>query len=753
MHPRRPQPAPEVSSVASVAVLAPVAGCFDYAVPPDTTVVRGDRVCVPFGSGTRTGVIVDVSPVAVSAMQGRPLKALTAVLAPSPCLPESLLRLIEWAAGYYLHPMGEAFAAALPAALRRPQDAALQAAFAWRLCPAGIEAVSEARGVRQRVLMTRLGRGLLPETELADFDFDARSALRRMRERGWVERVPCDTACALSASVTAGHASGVSSAVLREGQVSAVESIVDRGPGFHVTLLEGVTGSGKTEVYLALLDRILAQGRQGLVLVPEIGLAHSLTERFAARFGAAFTCYHSGLSEGARLAAWEAARRGEVAVVLGTRSAVWLPLPRLGLVVVDEEHDESFKQSEGFRYSGRDTAIVRAQNDNIPIVLGSATPALETLANVRRGRYGHVRLTERAIAARPNEVLLVDLRAERPASGIGTRLQTAIAETLARGEQTLIFVNRRGFAPTVLCQNCGKPIECRHCTAPMVYYRRHNRMHCHHCNATRALAPACDCAEAFEPVFLGAGTERVVEHLRERFPEARIERIDRDVVRSTRRRDQVFRDLREGHIDIAVGTRMIAKGHHFPKVTLVGVVDADSRLFSADFRSPERLAQGLEQVAGRAGRASLPGRVLVQTRNPDHPLFLQLFSAGYSAVADTLLARREATGLPPFSMLILVRADGRSEADALGFLGRVAEALERAFPVSPGMPQRTLLATGPFPAPLARKAGTHRAQLLLEMPRGGPLRARLTRVEASIRDVKVPRGVRWSVDVDPIEMG
>ena len=763
------------ASVARVAVLAPVPTAFDYAIPENLSLHRGDRVAVPFGPRVRTAVVLKVLGALESTETQRTLKEIVALLAPAPCLPETLLGLLEWAARYYLCPLGEALATALPAAMRRPENAPLPTHQVWRLAAfdgsqedGNDESKSQGKsqgksnsngkksdqaprpkGPRQVALMARLAEGPLSEHALDEFDFDARAALRRLTERGWVVREHVSDSAA-PRTATRPEPDGPRPE-LRPEQASAVEAISQDFGRFRVTLLEGVTGSGKTEVYLALLEACVQAGGQGLVLVPEIGLAHTLAERFRERFGPLFACYHSGLGESERLRTWHAVANGQLRVVLGTRSAVWLPCAELGLLVVDEEHDESFKQSDGFRYSGRDIAIARGQRGGIPVVLGSATPACETLANVERGRFAHVRLTERALASQPNAIELVDLRAERPEHGVGVRLQAAIAETLERGEQALIFVNRRGFAPTVLCRSCGTPIECRDCAAPMVYYRRQNRMQCHHCGATRALKAPCSCAEAFEPVSLGAGTERVYDYLVASFPDANVARIDRDVVRSSQRREDVFKALASGRIHIAVGTRMIAKGHHFPGVTLVGVIDADARLFSTDFRAPERLAQGLEQVAGRAGRESRPGRVLVQTRNPEHPLFNELFSAGYPAAVRSIMLRRREARLPPYSMLVLVRADAPEEVEAMRFLAQVEAGLAQAFPLIEGASE--LHALGPFPAPLVRKAGTYRAQLLIEVSREAGLLQRLAGIETCVRAVKARRALRWAIDVDPQEMG
>lgn len=733
-------PAAEVSRrIARVAVFAPLRQTFDYLIPADMAEpVPGTRVTVPFGRRTRTGIVVELADTS----PGRTLKPLAAVLRPDPCLPPRLVDLARWAARYYQHPIGEVLAAALPKALRGSAEPSDARAREWRLDAAFApeEIVAAARGGRQREVLARLAEGPLGEDEVADFDFDARAVLKRLTERGVVVAGVSEDARAEA------PAAGLA---LSEDQSRAVADIEAAGRGFAVTLLEGVTGSGKTEVYLELAARVVAGGGQVLVLVPEIGLTHALIGRFRARFRSRVVVYHSGLTDAQRQRHWTFARDGRLDVVLGTRSALWLPLPALGLVIIDEEHDESFKQQEGFRYSGRDTAVKRAALQDVPVVLGSATPSLETLANVTRGRYRHALLPTRAGGAAVPKVELVDVRAQRLVDGLGTRLEQALGATLERGEQALLFVNRRGFAPTVLCGVCGTVIECRRCSAPLVHHLRPERMLCHHCGFTAPLAAPCDCGEAFEPVFLGAGTERVHETVAARFPDHVVARVDRDTVASESRRAAVLSDLEHGRIDIAVGTRMIAKGHHFPKVTLVGIVDADGRLFSADFRAPERLAQTIVQVAGRAGRADLPGRVMIQTRNPDHPLFSTLLADGYRVAAERMLAARAAARLPPFTTFVLVRADARDESAASTFLARAARAIETAFAGAAG----AVSVAGPFSAPLARKAGYYRAQLWLELERGAGLLARLDAVTAAIVALGPSRQVRWSVDVDPIEMG
>ncbi len=528
-------------------------------------------------------------------------------------------------------------------------------------------------------------------------------------------------------------------------QRSAVDLIRSGIGRFHPVLLQGVTGSGKTEVYLHAIAETLAAGRQALFLVPEIGLTPQLESQVRGRFpGASIVAAHSHLGEGERAGAWLAARTGAAQVVLGTRLAVLLPFHDLGLIVVDEEHDPSYKQQEGLRYSGRDVAVRRAQDLDIPIVLGSATPSLESFENARRGRYARATLGGRAGegAALPT-IRTVDTRADRPREGLTYALATALRTRLARHEQSLVFLNRRGFSPVLHCRGCAWHSTCARCSANLVLHARASELRCHHCGRSERVPPVCPKCGSSDLAPVGHGTQRVEEALRAALPDARIARVDRD---STARRGALARvldEVRQGEIDLLVGTQMLAKGHDYPRLTLVGVLDADSALFSADFRACERLFSLLVQVSGRSGRAELPGEVLIQTDFPSHPLYAAVAAQDYERFATEALEERRIAGLPPFAHLALLRAESKRPGEARAFLDSAAtlgralgDKVEIFDPVAP---------------PLERKAGFERSQLMVRAASRAVLQPFLARWKAGLAE-RDNRRVRWSLDVDPQEL-
>ena len=526
-------------------------------------------------------------------------------------------------------------------------------------------------------------------------------------------------------------------------QAQAIGRISAALGAFRTFLLHGITGSGKTEVYLRLIAEVLATGRQALALVPEIGLTPQLEARFREAFPEArIAVLHSALEDTARTHAWLDAARGDAQIVLGTRLAVLTPLPRLGLVVVDEEHDASFKQQEGLRYSGRDAAVQRAKLAGCPIVLGTATPSLETWFNCRAGRYELLALPERAVpGAKLPIVRTVDLRTESAEHGLAKPVLDAIRARMARGEQSLVFINRRGYAPVLSCEACGWAAGCGRCSAHLVLHSTDRRLRCHHCGAEQAIPRACPTCGNVDLRPLGRGTQRIEETLAGLFPEARIVRIDRD---SARRRGALARTLEgigRGEGDILVGTQLLAKGHDFPNLTLVSVLNADSALLSTDYRSAERLFATLAQVGGRSGRREQPGEVLVQTRYPGHPMFQALVRHDYAGFAESQLAERESAGFPPFVHEAALRAEAAKLESAMAFLRTAARLIE--VPAS-------VQVYDPVPHVITRRAGMERAQLVLQSASRPALQEFLREWSAAL-PASAARGVRWHLDVDPIE--
>lgn len=532
---------------------------------------------------------------------------------------------------------------------------------------------------------------------------------------------------------------------LNPAQQQAVTTILQRGDQFHCFLLDGVTGSGKTEVYLAVLQQVLATGKQALVLVPEIGLTPQTIARFAASLPYSMAVLHSNLTENERLQTWLDAKNGAVKLIIGTRSAVFTEFANLGVIVVDEEHDLSYKQQDNFRYSARDLAIRRAQLLNVPIILGSATPSLESLQNALSERYQLLNLPERAGGAIPPQFQLVDLRGQQLASGLAPTTLTAMRQHLEREQQVLLFLNRRGFATVLLCHECGWTANCPRCDTPFTLHDATQRLQCHHCAKQQRIPEHCPECKHTQLLPLGVGTERLETHLTKLLPDIEIIRIDRDTTRRKNSLEQKLETVTDGKKQILIGTQMLAKGHHFPNVTLVVVLNADNGLFSTDFRAAERIGQLLIQVAGRAGRATQPGKVLIQTYQPDHPLLNTLIDDGYNAFAQQLLIERQAAQLPPFAFLALLRAESTEATAPERFLLEVKQwCLEQN--------NSTIKILGPIAAPMPKRAGKHRAQLLLQTGHRTALQTLLATLRQHLETLKTARQVRWSLDIDPQEL-
>lgn len=725
-----------------VAVPSPLYRNFDYLPPADTdpaALQPGVRLKVPFGRRELVGVLLEVA--ADPQVAATKLKAARKLLDSGPAIPADMMALACWAADYYRHPIGEVMQTLLPVLLRQGKAAVAARERVWRLSAAGRSADPARfdRAPRQRNLFGLLQRHAegLNAAELAETLPGYTTALKALLKRGWVEQAAREAIAAPPAPRPA--------AALNSAQEQAAAEITAALGTYRSFLLDGVTGSGKTEVYMAAIAAAVARGQQALVLLPEINLTPQTLARFRARFGQV-AAFHSGLNETERLAAWLAARDGKAQVVVGTRSAVWLPLQRPGLFVVDEEHDASFKQQEGFRYSARDLAVVRAQRARVPVVLGSATPSLESLYNCTQGRYTPLSLPERAGSARHPDMRLLDIRTRPLTEGLSDLMLDAVRRHLDADGQVLLFLNRRGYAPTFLCHDCGSTEQCRRCDARMTLHGRH-RLVCHHCGAERPAPVRCGQCGSTAFGAVGHGTERIEQALAALFPDAGVARVDRDSTRRKGSMERLLEDVQHGRRRLLVGTQMLAKGHDFPNVTLVGVLDADQGLFSADFRASERMAQLITQVAGRAGRAERPGEVLIQTHQPDHPLLRHLVREGYGSFAQAALEERKLAGLPPYAALALLRAEAPGEGAPVAFLEAVRELLSRRLGPKP---DASLL--GPAPAPMERRAGRYRAHLLLQSSQRAPLQRLLAAALPEIGGLKQARRVRWSVDIDPVNL-
>ena len=767
--------------ILQVAVPAPVRRRFDYLPPRPgwTPPVRpGARVRVPFGRASAVGVVVGVATT--STVDAARLRRVHEVIDTEPLLDPATLKLLLWAGDYFQHPVGEVVAGTLPRLLRlghAPKarrsvryaaTAAGERAFAGTPGEEGAGALARAP-VQARLLGLMLAGGGVSETALAAEHREWRRPLRALIAKGLAEPrddLPRAAGTAGKDGVTdgagadarAGAAGGTGADAgtgtaggaagrpdLNADQRRAVDALRASLGTFRPFVLEGVTGSGKTEVYLRVIERVVAGGRQALVLVPEIGLTPQLLARFQARLPCRVEALHSRLSDGERLSAWAHARNGTADVLVGTRSAVFAPLARPGIFIIDEEHDLSFKQQDGFRYSARDLAVVRARDAGTPVVLGSATPSLEAMDNVRRRRYHRLALPRRAGGASPPRIDVVDLRSRPFDNGLCDVLIEAVEDVKARSEQALLFINRRGYAPRLLCHACGWVADCGRCDAHLVFHHGDGRLRCHHCGAEQAPPAECPECGSRDVRRLGLGTERVAGALESRIEGLRVVRMDRDATRRRGALEAVLDRVHAGDVDVVVGTQMLAKGHHFPNVTLVAILDADGGLFGIDFRATERMAQLLLQVAGRAGRGDRPGRVLLQTHHPHHPLLRTLVLDGYRKFCEDALDERRRARLPPYASLALVRAEApQPEAPRAFLVDAERRANER--------PRPGVTVLGPAPAPMERRAGRYRAQLLVDAESRTAMQRFLPEWIAALETLPSARKVRWSVDVDPQEM-
>ncbi len=731
--------------IARIAVPVPRRRTFDFLVPGHLTVQPGVRVRVPFGARHMVGVVISIGTN--SELPAARLKPVADVLDPQPVFPAKLLDTLLWAADYYHHPLGEVIATALPVPLRRGSPVKPRQPQTYCLTDAGLafDTAALGRAAVQQNLLARLRAA--PSHRLRPEQCDQVSSSWR---RAMAALVTKNLVIIQEASVPPSNRVPPATPVtLNAAQRTASDTIIASLGGYQAFLLHGITGSGKTEVYLRVVETVIERGQQALVLVPEIALTPQLIERFRQRLDAAVVVLHSGLSLSERHRAWWSARSGAAGVVLGTRSAVFTPLQRPGVFIVDEEHDTSYKQQDGFRYHARDLALYRAKLEGIPVVLGSATPSLETLANAANGRHRRLELPARAGSASLPRIHLLDLRRTPTDDGLSTPLITAIRQRIEREEQSLVFLNRRGYAPVLYCCQCHWHARCPRCDAKLTYHKRRDHLRCHHCGHEAQAPPSCpNCGHA-PLINLGEGTQRIEESLSTLFPRATILRIDRDATRRKGHLEATLQRVHKGEVDILVGTQLLAKGHDFPNVTLVAVINADQGLYSVDFRAAEHLFQQIIQVAGRAGRADKPGDVLIQTWHPTHPYFESLHAHDYAGFAEAMLAERHEAHYPPFFNFALLRAESSHDRAAIGFLDF---AREQALQVAQQTRTKGVVIMDPVPAPMEKRAGRYRAQLLVSAAHRRPLHRVLTAWLQQLEQSPRSRKVRWSLDVDPADL-
>ncbi|GAB4224264.1 MAG: primosomal protein N' [Gammaproteobacteria bacterium] len=725
--------------IVEVALPVPLRRNFDYLLPPENTnAAVGTRVLVPFGRRKMIGIIV--SHKTSSTIDHDKLKSIHQLIDTQEIISADLMQLCVWASEYYHQSLGEVLFTALPKLLREGQLPELRNKYVIQLTEQGLhyDLAILKRAPQQTKLLTLLreySTGLTLE-QLRTYDI-SESALHALMNKQLITKI-------IKIASAQPHPAPTEKLQLNSQQQHALDTLRQHHDQFKCYLLDGVTGSGKTEVYLQVIEDYLQQGKQSLLLIPEIGLTPQTLQRFQRRFAEHIIILHSALTDTERLNAWLMANSGDAKIIIGTRSAVYTPLRNLGIIIVDEEHDTSFKQQDGFRYSARDLAIRRAQMHNVPILLGSATPSLESYYNCHQQRYSRLVLTQRAGSARLPSFKLIDIRGQTLQQGLSSQLIQAIGEHLQQQQQVLLFINRRGYAPVLLCHQCGWIATCTRCDARLVLHKSSQRLRCHHCDASHPHIEHCPHCN-FKPLLnVGIGTERLEHTLKQLFPQYQTLRIDRD---NTRRKGSLQNMLNQIHAKqahILIGTQMLAKGHHFPDVTLVAILDVDYGLYSVDFRATERMGQLIMQVAGRAGRSEKPGTVLIQTHHADHPLLHNLLTQGYHHFLEAILQERCTSHLPPYSYLALIRCEAKQLEKCLAVLSKIKQHAKY-------LASNTVELLGPIPAPQAKRIDKYRAQLLLQANQRKCLHLLLAQLVPYIEELPDARQIRWSLDIDPID--
>ncbi|TCS43198.1 replication restart DNA helicase PriA [Reinekea marinisedimentorum] len=691
---------------------------------------------MPLGKREVVGVVVD-SKISTREIDTSKLKSVKATLDEQPILPENILKLAGWMSRYYLHEFSSSFLLALPKLLRDGEPATLAAEKWLSLTIAGeaLEPAQLKRSEKQQALLSFVQQQRRCSLKSAKEHGHDSAQVKALEKKNFIEV----EAVSLHEPVAASGQLNEPSLRLNDDQQHALAHLNETG--FQATLLEGVTGSGKTEVYLQAIERCLKQGRRALVLVPEIGLTPQTLRRFQNRFADEVISLHSGLSDNQRKNNWLKASLGQAAILIGTRSAILTPIPDLGLIVVDEEHDQSYKQQDTLRYQARDIALMRARNEGIPIILGTATPSLESLHHARNGHYSYLQLNQRAAGQSLPHVETVDMRKQDQRQGLSEKMLLRIKEHLGDGNQVLLFLNRRGYAPSWFCEDCGWIADCVYCDAHLTHHRHNNLNICHHCGFQQAPVRQCPNCHSHEVSAMGTGTERAEELLAECFAEVPIIRFDSNITSTRKKFEEQLKQTEVPGPAIIIGTQMLAKGHHFERVTLVGIWDIDTGLFSADLRARERMGQLLTQVAGRSGRGSKRGEVLIQTHYPDNPIFEPLLKHDYRQFAVELLEERQRTGLPPFGYLAVIRADSPYAERCEARLKEMAHYL-----IGLG----TVRVLGPLPALMSRRAGKHRYMIIVQSDKRSTLHQALNPLHKHYP--REAQQVSWHIDIDPADL-
>jgi len=726
-----------MSFILKVALPCPLRFSLDYLTDKSDMVwQRGLRVSVSFGSRQLVGVVVDIEEIEDTGRVSK-IKPILCRLDEFPIISESLLNLILWVSDYYHHPIGDCFQVALPKKIRLGKPLLLIMDTYWTLT--SDSELKSKLGKKQKAVLSLLQkkRGPVSQQEITDEIGNHNDALQSLEIKKLIKHRSQIRKPTLVAEL-------IPLKKLNSEQENAVDAVWRSQKEFSSTLLHGITGSGKTEVYIQLASLVVSTGKQVLILIPEISLTEQFVNRFKQHLSACIVVFNSSMNDSERQQAWLLAQSGNADIVIGTRSAVFSPLSRLGLLIIDEEHDSSYKQQDSLRYHARNVAIIRAKREKVPILLGSATPSLESFYQAQLQRYSLVTLTKRATGADLPEVKLIDSSGPKASNGVSSLLYKAVEKTLKEGNQVLLFINQRGYAPVLICHDCSWQATCKHCDAKMIVHQSRYQLRCHHCGFNEPIPKACPECDSLEMGNCGVGTQQIEESLQTLFPETPVLRIDRDSTQRVGSFAKLVVEIQGGGAKILIGTQMLAKGHDFHDVTLVGILDADQGLFSADFRATETLAQLITQVTGRAGRGRKAGKVYIQTSQVAHPFWQDLLQGSYIKMAEKLLQERKNSLMPPIGSLCVIRARAKKQASPLKFLTEAGALLNQN--------QKMVLVLGPVPAMMEKRAGNYRAQLLLTTQNRKALHQLLDHHIEAVSKLKSSRDCRWSIDVDPVDL-
>ncbi|NOQ93818.1 MAG: primosomal protein N' [Methylophaga sp.] len=723
-------------SILQISIPCPLRFNFDYLSDQSLTHWQaGLRVRVSFGSRELIGIVISCKEIDDTVDTSK-LKPILECLDQQPIIPADLLSLTHWLSDYYHHPLGDCFQTVLPKKIRHGEALDLQMETVWKSSQKQLKIKIGKKQQQILDLLTENNDGVV-QSELYLQLGQCRSSLISLEEKQLIEQFQQIKKPSITHSMS-------TPCQLNQEQQLAVNTVWDSYENFTPYLLQGITGSGKTEVYIELAEKAVKEGKQVLILIPEIGLTTQFVTRFRQRLAVNIVVLNSSISDGERKQSWLLAKEGLADVIIGTRSAVFTPLKDIGLIIIDEEHDASYKQQDGLRYHARNVALIRAKRAHIPIVLGSATPSLESLYHVEQKRFQRLELNKRATGATLPKIHLIDSAGPKADNGVSSILYKAIQKQLDADNQVLLFINRRGFAPVLMCHECNWQATCSHCDAKMIVHQGRNTLCCHHCGLIQRLPSQCPQCQAPNLNTYGAGTEQIELSLQRYFPDTPVLRIDRDSTQRVNAFADIVADIRKGGAKILVGTQMLAKGHDFHDVTLVGVLDADQGLLSADFRATENLAQLIIQVTGRSGRGEKPGEVFIQTSQPQHEFWRDLIKQGYNYSANKLLEERKLIAMPPAAYLTIIRAEDKQEQLAMQFLTDVHALLTQH--------QQEVIVMGPVPAIMEKRAGRFRAQLLLTCSQRKPIHQLLDHSINAISSLKLSRKVRWSIDIDPLDL-